>query len=186
MQNDNVGRWIEAEELADFKDLPWNGRLQWVREELNSLYVGQYSVKKVALDSGIISHTGLYKLESSTSALPRQSTIEAIAVYYQVPVSIFTANEPERFFLGRRYEEKDIRSAQYDVEIQYTIRSPISKDSQVKRNFKFKARHLDAEELLQRLEHEVSLTMKRIEKQSRLDKSYDRLRNIKPNGQHSS
>ncbi|WP_172198092.1 hypothetical protein [Saccharibacillus qingshengii] len=179
MKNDNVGRWIEAEELKQFSKLKWNERIKWVREELNKLYVGHYSVKKVAANSRVISHSGLYNLEGSTSPLPRQSTMESLAAYYQVPETIFTATQPQRFFLGRRYEENDIRLAQYEVEIHYTLRSPIAKETPKERTFLLKTRHMDAEELLQRLEHEVDLTLKRLEKQSRLDKAYDTLRNVK-------
>ncbi|WP_342553712.1 helix-turn-helix transcriptional regulator [Paenibacillus sp. FSL R7-0652] len=174
---DNTGRWIEGEELQKLTLLTFSERLRWVREELNKIYVGQYSVKRVSNDSNTISHTGLYKLESSDT-LPRQSTLEALAAYYQVPVEIFTAHTPKRFFLGRHYEERDIRSAQYEIEIKYTIRSPIANDPSVERTLHLKARHLDAEELLLRLENEIELTKKRIERQNKLDKAYDLLKGV--------
>ncbi|MDQ0059446.1 hypothetical protein [Paenibacillus harenae] len=175
---DNAGRWIEGQELAEFASLPFHERLKWVREELNKVYVGDYSVKKVAVTSGVISHMGLYNMESNEDSRPRPQKLQGLADFYQVPISIFTANAPDRFFLGKQYEDgegtSDIRGANYTVEINFSLRTPEGAET-IHESLSLKMRHMDAEELLSRLQNELSLVQKRLDQQRKLDEAYDLL-----------
>lgn len=180
MIHDNVGRWVEGDELATFASLPFHERLRWVREELNKVYVGDYSVKKVAAASGVISHMGLYNMESNDNedSRPRPQKLQGLADFYQVPLSIFTANSPERFFLGKQYEDADgaadIRGAHYSVEICFTIFTPEGERAK-QESLTMKMRHMDAEELLSRLMNEQILIQKRLDQQRKLDEAFDLL-----------
>lgn len=177
MLNDNSGRWIEGQELVTFASLPFHERLRWVREELNKVYVGDYSVKKVAAASGVISHMGLYNMESNEGSMPRQQKLQGLANFYQVPISIFSASSPDRFFLGKQYtgdDTTDIRGANYSVEISFSLRTPEGAES-FHESLSLKMRHLDAKELLLRLQNELMLIQKRLDQQRKLDEAYDLL-----------
>jgi transcriptional regulator with XRE-family HTH domain len=177
---DNAGRWIERQELAAFASLPFHERLKWVREELNKVYVGDYSVKKVAAASGIISHMGLYNMESNENvdSRPRPQKLQGLADFYQVPISIFSANSPDRFFLGKQYEDADgnadIRGAYYTVDINFSLRTPEGAET-IHESLSSKMRHMDAEELLSRLQNELGLIQKRLDQQRKLDEAFDLL-----------
>jgi transcriptional regulator with XRE-family HTH domain len=172
--NDNAGRLIEEGELAEFAKMPLNERLKWAREELNKIYVGEYSVKKVAIQSGAISHMGLYNMESNSESLPRSNKLQALAEYYKVPVSIFSAHEPESFFLGKKAPKTklDIRSAQHSVEISFTIYTPEGEEH-INEVFTEKMRFIDAEEILQRIQNEIEHVQRRLSKQRMLDEAHD-------------
>lgn len=175
MIHDNMGRWITDAELSQFSSLPTNERLKWIREELNKIYIGEYSVRMVAKNSGVISHRGLYNLEDKNDSSPRPSTLADIANFYQIPVSVLSATKPEKFFLGKQANEPkkgDIRTASYEVEIQFTLRNPENKEIQ-QEVITLKTRHLDADELLERIRTEVSIIEKRLERQRRMDEAYD-------------
>jgi transcriptional regulator with XRE-family HTH domain len=177
MIQDKMGRWIRDKELLEFSRLGIHERLKWVREELNKIYIGEYSVKKVATNSGKISHRGLYNLEDNLDTKPRSATLEALAEYYQVPVSIFSASTVEDFYLGKQVTESknaDIRTAHHELEIQFILRSPEGKKIE-EVNISSKARYMDAEELLSRLKDEVKIIQLRLEKQKRMDEAYDLL-----------
>lgn len=180
MLNDTAGRWIEGQELTVFASLPFHERLKWVREELNKVYVGDYSVKKVAATSGVISHMGLYNMESNENedSRPRPQKLQGLAEFYQVPISIFSANAPDRFFLGKQYENGEgtanIRGASYTVEINFSLRSPEGAET-MNKWLSLNMRHMDAEELLFRIQNELDIIQKRLDQQRKLDDAYDLL-----------
>jgi len=182
MIRDNAGRLVNNEELAQFKDLPFNERIKWIREELNKIYIGEYSVKQVAVSSGVISHVGLYNLEKSNDSSPRKNTLKELASFYQVPLTIFTANEPEPFFLGKQFGDKnieekisDIRDPLYKLRHTFILYSPEG-NPVLEEEIELDVRRLDAEEWLKRLQNERDILEKRLQKQKKLDEAYDRLK----------
>lgn len=181
MIKDKAGRMVDDEELLQFKGLPFNERIKWVREELNKIYIGEYSVKQVAISSGVISHVGLYNLEKSNDSLPRKNTLKELASFYQVPLAIFTANDPAPFFLGKQFgdeniEQKtaDIRDPLYKLKHTFVLYSPEGKPV-LEEEIEVDVRHIDAEEWLQRLHYEKDIIQKRLLKQKKLDEAYDHL-----------
>ncbi|WEK52936.1 MAG: hypothetical protein P0Y55_10005 [Candidatus Cohnella colombiensis] len=106
---------------------------------------------------------------------PRPQKLQGLVNFYQVAVSIFTANSPERFFLGKQYEDGDglsnIRGASYTVEINFALHTPEGVIT-VEESLSMKLRHLDAEELLSRLKNELALIKKRLDQQKKLDDAY--------------
>jgi transcriptional regulator with XRE-family HTH domain len=177
MSFDKAGRWIKGDELKLFSLMSFNERLRWIREELNKIYIGDYSVKKVASNSGVISHKGLYNMESNSESKPRQEKLQGIAEYYQVPVQIFSSHDPEQFFLGKQApnsaHKSDIRSAQHSVELIFKLLPPGGGDPILEKFFSESMRHLDAEELLQRLQYELSMVQLRLRQQRKLDEAFD-------------
>ncbi|WP_054941701.1 hypothetical protein [Paenibacillus ihuae] len=178
--NDNAGRLVEGDELEIFKAFSLSERLKWIREELNKIYVGEYSVKKVASNSRSISHMGLYNLESNKDGAPRPSTLQALSEFYQVPLSVFSAYNPEAFFLGKQvdsdqYKYSDLRSPHYEVEINFIMRS-INGVRTVKENILLNVRQLDGEELLSRIKQEAEFIQRRLSRQRQLDDAYDLLK----------
>ncbi|BCG60196.1 hypothetical protein [Paenibacillus sp. URB8-2] len=181
MKKDNAGRMVNGEELMEFKGLTFNERIKWVREELNKIYIGEYSVKQVAISSGAISHVGLYNLEKSSDSSPRKNTLKELASFYQVPLAIFSANDPDPFFLGKQFgdeniEQKtaDIRDPLYKLRHTFVLYSPEGKPV-LEEAIEVDVRHIDAEEWLQRLQYEKDILQKRLLKQKKIDEAYDYL-----------
>lgn len=87
-------------------------KLRIIREKLDGMYPGEYSIKKVAEQCGLTYH-GIRKLETGESE-PRKSTVHVLADYYNVPLSVISADtvvadsgpslilDTQTFFLGKK------------------------------------------------------------------------------------
>ncbi|MGG4496609.1 helix-turn-helix domain-containing protein [Brevibacillus reuszeri] len=174
MAGQKTGRWIDDEELGSFGMLAIQERLRWIREELNKLYPGDYTVKSVSNDCGMISHQGLYNLEKGM-ANPRQSTLAALVDFYNISLETLLEASPSPFFLGKRDKKlstEDLRGTQYSVEVVIRLHK---RDNSLQEEQELIAalevRHMDYMELCERIRMEAALIEHRLEKQKRLDEA---------------
>ncbi|MED4351729.1 hypothetical protein P9265_05195 [Schinkia azotoformans] len=179
MEYDEKGRYISGFELEQFTKNSLNKRLQWIREELNKMYRGEYTVKKVAKESNIISHQGLYNLEGGESGNPRKSTISQLANYYQIPLDCLYNENPVSFFLGKQYvnlQPNDLLNAFYKVDVIIKVQNPEGKniiDKAILSNLD--CREVDLEEFMEKIEMEAAWIKRRITKQNRIIKAISEL-----------
>ncbi|WP_054941698.1 helix-turn-helix domain-containing protein [Paenibacillus ihuae] len=99
--------------IGDMVTLPLAGkptgeRLRIIRQKLNDMYNGEFTIKKVAEQCGLTYH-GLRKLETGDSE-PRKSTVLVLADFYNVPLNSLYPRDDVKFeldytfFLGKKEE----------------------------------------------------------------------------------
>jgi len=109
------GRLVQTRELSLLLNQTIWYKLSYIREELDDMYPGEYSIKNVA-DSAGISLQGLRDAEGyprgqeGNVITPRESTLDKLAEAYVIPRRILdddcTPEEVGGFFLGK-IEDKD-------------------------------------------------------------------------------
>lgn len=177
-QKHSEQRFVDGEELAAFQQLNKQERLKWIREELNKIYHGRYTVRQVAEDSRVISHQGLYKLESGDTASVRTSTVKALADYYQVPMDAIESPNPSPFFLGETTQElhpNELTGAFYTANISLSLTRPDGETEELVNIREFSLRRYDAEKLAEKIKNECRWIEKDLDYQGKVAKAVDKL-----------
>ncbi|SET16787.1 Helix-turn-helix [Salinibacillus kushneri] len=179
--HDQKGRFIEGNELENFATKTLPERIKWIREELNKIYTDEFTVKKVASESNIISHQGLYNLENGETTRPRKTTVSQLAKYYSIPVEALYDINPLRFYLGKTYVEQqpyELLNAYYKLNVTMTLQNvegKIIKENEVISNLD--CLDIDYDELLEKNKLEVEWIEKRNINQNKRIKAITKLSN---------
>ncbi|MED1602420.1 hypothetical protein [Alkalihalophilus marmarensis] len=173
-------RLVESEELITFSSFDVKQRLRWLREQLNTIHQGEFTVKRVAQDSNIISHQGLYNLENKADSKPRQSTIKALCNFYHVPIEVVNAESPTPFFLGKKIKElhpNELTGSFYKLDITLTLTYPNGRVEQIPIKEEMNVRHFDVEKIQDKIRTECTWIERDLQYQQKVSESINLLSN---------
>jgi hypothetical protein len=97
------GRIIANEEIEEFTQMTIGKKLEFIRTELNKIYPGEYTWRRVSSKANI-SYQGLRDIENEDS-IPREDTVEILANHYDALMTWFSQEDLkniEGFYLAKK------------------------------------------------------------------------------------
>lgn len=92
-------------------------KLRIIREELEEIYPGEFTLSKVAEKCDEITYHGLRKLELAEGE-PRKSTVRVLTDFYNIPVSLIYESGlklNQHFFLGKKEDMESYKAIESEV-----------------------------------------------------------------------